>query len=69
MTKGAKIGVVTDYLNRPLREIVAPETGTIMFIRAAVAQKGDTIATIGVIRSRIPEEVDMAGTGTYQAFS
>jgi len=51
VTKGAKIGVVTDYLNRPLQEIVAPETGTIMFIRALPSlKKGDTIATIGIIK-------------------
>jgi hypothetical protein len=44
-------GVVTDYLNRPLKEIVAPEAGTIMFIRAVPSLKqGDTIASIGVIR-------------------
>jgi predicted deacylase len=51
VAKGAKIGVVTDYLNRPLKEIVAPEAGTIMFIRAVPSLKqGDTIASIGVIR-------------------
>src|SRR5262245_6166377 len=51
VTKGAKIGVVTDYLNRPLQDIVAPETGTIMFIRALPSlKKGDTVATIGVIK-------------------
>jgi predicted deacylase len=51
VAKGAKIGVVTDYLNRPLKEIVAPEAGTIMFIRAVPSlKKGDTIASIGVIK-------------------
>jgi predicted deacylase len=51
VAKGAKIGAVTDYLNRPLQEIVAPEAGTIMFIRAVPSlKKGDTIASIGVIK-------------------
>jgi predicted deacylase len=51
VAKGAKIGVITDYLNRPLKEIVAPEAGTIMFIRAVPSlKKGDTIASIGVVK-------------------
>ena len=51
VAKGAKIGVVTDYLNRPLQDIVAPEAGTIMFIRAVPSlKKGDTIASIGVVK-------------------
>jgi predicted deacylase len=51
VAKGAKIGVVTDYLNRQLQEIVAPEAGTIMFIRAVPSlKKGDTIVSIGVIK-------------------
>jgi hypothetical protein len=51
ITKGTKIGSVTDYLNRPVAEIVAPEGGTIMFIRALpTLKKGDTIASIGVVK-------------------
>jgi hypothetical protein len=51
VAKGAKIGVITDYLNRPVKEIVAPEAGTIMFIRALPSlRKGDTIVSIGVVR-------------------
>src|SRR5262245_49799943 len=51
VAKGAKIGIITDYLNQPLKEIVAPEAGTIMFIRALPSlKKGDTIASIGVVR-------------------
>jgi hypothetical protein len=43
--------VLTDYLNRPLQEIVAPETGIIMFIRAVPSlKKGDTLASIGVVK-------------------
>src|SRR5262245_9006709 len=50
VAKGAKVGVITDYLNRLLKEIVAPEAGTIMFIRAVPSlKKGDTTATIGGI--------------------
>ena len=51
VVKGAKIGFVTDYLNRPLQDVVAPESGTIMFIRALPSLKdGDTMANIGVIK-------------------
>jgi uncharacterized protein len=49
VAKGAKIGFVTDYLNRPLQDVTAPEAGTIMFVRALPSlKKGDTIANIGV---------------------
>jgi len=51
VTKGMKIGAVTDYLNRPIKDIVAPEDGVITFIRALPSlRKGDTIANIGVIK-------------------
>jgi predicted deacylase len=51
VTSGMKIGVVTDYLNRPLQEVTAPEAGVILFVRAVPSlKKGDTIASIGVIR-------------------
>jgi predicted deacylase len=51
VTAGMKLGVVTDYLNRPLQEIAAPEAGVILFIRAVPSlRKGDTIASIGVIK-------------------
>ena len=49
--KGTKIGVITDYLNRPLQEITASENGTILFVRAVPSlKKGDTIANIGVVK-------------------
>jgi len=49
--KGAKIGVVTDYLNKPLQEITAADEGTILFVRAVPTLKqGDTIANIGIIK-------------------
>jgi len=51
VAKGARIGVVTDYVNRQLEEIVAPEAGIVMFIRALPSlKKGDTIVNIGVVK-------------------
>jgi predicted deacylase len=51
VSKGAKLGIVTDYLNRPLQEVTAPESGIIMFIRALPSlKKGDTMANIGVVK-------------------
>jgi uncharacterized protein len=50
VVKGAKIGAVTDYLNRPLQEVLAPESGIILFIRAVPSvMKGDTMASIGIV--------------------
>jgi predicted deacylase len=51
VAKGAKIGSVTDYLNRPLKEVVAPEAGVVTFIRAVPSlKKGDTIVSVGVVK-------------------
>src|SRR5882762_3872331 len=51
VAKGAKVGVVTDYVNRPLQDVIAPEAGIIMFIRAVPSlKKGDTLANIGVVK-------------------
>jgi len=53
VAKGARIGTVTDYLNRPLQEITAPEAGVVMFIRAVPSlKKGDTIVNIGVVSTQ-----------------
>src|SRR3954470_15819273 len=53
VAKGARIGIVTDYLNRPLQDITAPEAGIIMFVRAVPSlKKGDTIASIGVVKAQ-----------------
>jgi len=53
VAKGARIGIITDYLNRPLQDITAPEAGIIMFVRAVPSlKKGDTLANIGVIKDR-----------------
>jgi predicted deacylase len=50
VVKGGKIGSVTDYLNRPLQDVFAPESGIIMFVRAVPSlKKGDTIANVGVV--------------------
>jgi len=51
VARGAKIGTITDYVNRPLQEITAPEGGIIMFIRAVPSlKKGDTIASVGIVK-------------------
>jgi predicted deacylase len=51
VAKGAKLGAVTDYLHRPLQDIVSPEAGIVMFVRALpTLHKGDTIASIGVVK-------------------
>jgi len=51
VAKGAKIGTVTDYLNRPLQEMVAPESGIVLFIRAVPSlKKGDTIVSLGIVK-------------------
>jgi hypothetical protein len=51
VTKGDRIGTVTDYLHQHARDVVASESGMIMFIRALPSlRKGDTIANIGVIK-------------------
>jgi predicted deacylase len=50
VAKGARLGSVTDYLNRPVQDIVSPEAGIVMFVRALPSlKKGDTIASIGVV--------------------
>ena len=53
VVKGAKLGSVTDYLNRPLQEVTAPDSGIVMFIRAVPSlKKGDTLASIGVVTAQ-----------------
>ena len=53
VVKGAKIGFVTDYLNRPLQDVIAPESGIMLFIRAVPSlKKGDTMASIGVVSNQ-----------------
>jgi uncharacterized protein len=51
VVKGDRIGVVRDYWNRTIADIVAPESGIIMFVRALPSlKKGDTVASIGVVQ-------------------
>jgi hypothetical protein len=53
VAKGAKIAFVTDYLNRPLQDVLAPEAGIVMFIRAVPSlKKGDTMVNIGVVSTQ-----------------
>jgi predicted deacylase len=53
VVKGAKIGSITDYLNRPLQDVMAPDTGIVMFVRAVPSlKKGDTMASIGVVSTQ-----------------
>ncbi len=54
VAKGAKIGFVTDYLNRPLQDVLAPDAGIVMFIRAVPSlKKGDTMVNIGVVSTQV----------------
>ena len=49
--KGTKIGYVTDYLNKVIAEPAASEAGVVTFVRALPSlRKGDTIATVGVLK-------------------
>ncbi len=49
--KGTVLGVVTDYYNRQIQEVRAPETGIVLFIRAVPSlKKGDTMANVGVVK-------------------
>jgi len=49
--KGTRVGYVTDYLGKVSAESRAPEAGVVTFIRAVPSlKKGDTIATVGVVR-------------------
>jgi predicted deacylase len=51
VVKGGKIGSITDYLNQPVQDIVAPEAGIILFVRAVPSlKKGDTLANVGVVK-------------------
>jgi predicted deacylase len=48
--KGMKVGYITDYLGRPLKDARAEESGVVLFIRAVPSMtKGETVANIGVV--------------------
>jgi predicted deacylase len=45
--KGAKVGMVTDYVGRPLGDILAPQDGVVTFIRGVPSMtKGATLVTV-----------------------
>ena len=45
--KGAKVGSVTDYVGRPLGDILAPQDGIVTFIRGVPSMtKGATLVTV-----------------------
>src|SRR5581483_884728 len=51
VAKGARLGAVSDLLHQGAQDIVAPDAGIVMFVRALpTVHKGDTIASIGVIK-------------------
>jgi len=55
VTKGMKIGTLTDYLGRTVAEPVAPVSGVVTFIRAVPSMtKGETIASVGVVAAPPP---------------
>jgi predicted deacylase len=48
ITKGTKIGYITDFFNRPLDEIYAPNDGIILYMLGTPpVNKGETLVTIG----------------------
>lgn len=51
VARGARLGSVTDYVHRPVQDVVSPEAGIVMFVRALpTLHKGDTIASIGIVK-------------------
>lgn len=47
VTKGAKIGYITDYVGRKVSDVLAPQAGVVSFIRGVPSlTKGATIVTI-----------------------
>jgi len=50
ITKGMKIGCITDFFHRTLEEIYAPETGIILYMLGTPpVNKGETIIAIGKV--------------------
>ena len=49
VTKGMRLGYITDYLGAKVEDAVAPGSGIVLYIRAVPSMtKGETIASIGV---------------------
>jgi len=54
--EGMKIGYVTDLFGKTLWEVRAPSGGVVLHICSVPSmKKGDTVANIGVVASRVPE--------------
>jgi hypothetical protein len=52
VSRGMKIGYVTDYVGKTIQEARAPEAGVVLFINAVPTMtKGGSIASIGVVGS------------------
>jgi predicted deacylase len=50
VSKGMKIGAVTDFFGKTLFEARAPEAGVVLYVRAIPsAAKGETLASIGAV--------------------
>ncbi len=50
VSKGMKVGTVTDFFGKTLFEARAPEAGVVLYVRAVPsAVKGETLASIGVV--------------------
>ncbi len=50
VSKGMKVGRVTDFFGKTLFEARAPEAGVVLYVRAVPsAVKGETLASIGVV--------------------
>jgi uncharacterized protein len=55
VAEGTTIGHVTDYAGRTILEARAPKAGVVLYVCAVPSmKKGDTIATVGVIRASTP---------------
>ena len=55
VTEGMRIGYVTDYFGKKIRDTVSPISGVVLYIGAVPSlKKGDTIAHIGEISSPPP---------------
>jgi predicted deacylase len=55
VTKGMKVGYVTDFFGRKVFEAFAPEAGIVLYVCSVPSmKKGDTIANIGVVAASPP---------------
>jgi predicted deacylase len=55
VAKGAKVGWITDYVGRPMGDVLAPQAGAVTFIRPVPSlSKGATIVTVAQIYGATP---------------